>query len=401
MQALLGTRTAADVNLAAQLLLLCGLLVGFSLARRKQFAQHANVQTAMVLLNLLLIAVVMVPSFYGYVIAGESTTGQVAQLMIGHGILGAIVQIIALYLILRMRTGLIPKRFRVGNIRLVMRATLALWTVLVLLGVGLYAGRYLSQDQHVAASAPLLELRQLGSDLYVHAVELEDATARDNVSSVKRHAEHLINLIEGKEGLHYGDNDIDGRLEDPGDGIGLLARLDAVATAAEDPEVTARADEVRAQLDQIVALSIDLLGARSIENNSMSVAEVLNLAREVNSLGIFGIDFAARALGVVEAPSSDLVATTAGEASGVTIHEAEFRFVPAELTIPAGTTVVWTNDERAKHTATADDNRFDSGDQSLGDSYPYTFSEPGIYPYYCRYHGDVSGVGMAGVIVVE
>ena len=51
MQELFGTRTAADINLVAQILLLAGLLVGFILARRKRFDQHANVQTAMVLLN--------------------------------------------------------------------------------------------------------------------------------------------------------------------------------------------------------------------------------------------------------------------------------------------------------------------------------------------------------------
>ena len=34
-------------------------------------------------------------------------------------------------------------------------------------------------------------------------------------------------------------------------------------------------------------------------------------------------------------------------------------------------------------------------------SYAYTFTEPGTYPYFCRYHGDVGGVGMAGTIVVE
>jgi plastocyanin/uncharacterized membrane protein YozB (DUF420 family) len=401
MQALFGTRTAADINLAAQLFLLAGLFVGFSLARRKQFALHENVQTAMVLLNLLLIAFVMVPSFYDYVIAGESTTGRVAQLMMGHGVLGIVVEVVALYLILRMRTELIPKRFRVGNIKLVMRTTLALWAVLVLLGIGIYAERYLTQDQRVAASAPLIELRQLGTDLYVHAVELEDATARDNVSSVKRHAEHLINLIEGKEGLHYGDNDTDGHLEDPGDGIGLLARLDAVEAVADDPELTARADEVRGQLDQIVASSVDLLGARSLDNRTTSAAEILNLAREANGLGIFGIDFIARERGVVEVPSLVGAATATGDVGSATVHEDQYLFVPAELTVPVGTTVVWTNDERAKHTATADDGLFDSGDQSLGDSYSYTFLEPGIYPYYCRYHGDLGGVGMAGAILVN
>src|SRR5687767_13481194 len=111
MQDLVGTRTAADINLAAQLLILAGLLVGFWLARRKRFGQHANVQTTMVLLNMVFIAFVMATSFYDYVIAGETTTGRVAQWMIVHGILGTVAQGTALYLILRMRTKLIPKRF--------------------------------------------------------------------------------------------------------------------------------------------------------------------------------------------------------------------------------------------------------------------------------------------------
>ena len=236
----------------AQLLLLAGLLAGFILARRKRFAQHANVQTAMVLLNLALIALFMVPSFYGYVIAGQSVSGTVAQLMIGHGVLGIVVEVFALYLILLMRTKLIPKQFRLGNIKLAMRATLALWTVLVLLGLGIYAERYLVQS--TAASAPLLEFRQLGADLYVHAVELEDAQTRGSLPAIKRHAEHLVNLIEGAQGPHYGDIDGNGHLEDPGDGIGLLARLGAVAAVGGGPGATEQAATIQDQLDRIVAL---------------------------------------------------------------------------------------------------------------------------------------------------
>ena len=399
MQALVGARTAADINLTIQVLLLAGLLAGFYLARRKRFDQHANVQTAMVLFNLVLIVAIMVPSFYGYVVAGQITTGRVAQLMIGHGVLGIAVQLVALYLVLRMRTKLIPERWRVSNIKLAMRATLAVWTVLVLLGVGIYGERYL--NERASASAPLSEFRQLGADLYVHAVELDDAAARNSLPAVKRHAEHLINLIEGKSGLHYGDNDIDGYMEDPGDGIGLLARLDSVATIADTPEVTARADEVRAQLEQILALSVDLAGARDVAEATGPVAEILNLARQANGLGVFGIDFAARTAGVIAAPVVVVASPAAGGEGGVAVHELEYRFLPETLTIPAGTRVSWVNDEAPKHTATADDGLFDSGDQSLGDSYTYTFAEPGVYPYFCRYHGDVDGVGMAGTIVVE
>ena len=162
MQAFLGTRTAADINLVAQVLLLAGLLIGFALARRKRFRQHGNVQTAMVLLNLFLIAFAMTPSFFNYVVEGGTTTGTVATLMIVHGVLGLAVEVVAIYLILRMRTKLIPERFRVRNIKLVMRATLAMWSVLVLLGLGVYGERYLFRtvgDERTAAPDAPAECR--------------------------------------------------------------------------------------------------------------------------------------------------------------------------------------------------------------------------------------------------
>jgi plastocyanin len=77
-----------------------------------------------------------------------------------------------------------------------------------------------------------------------------------------------------------------------------------------------------------------------------------------------------------------------------------FSFSPAQLTVKAGTTVVWTNEDSASHTVTADDGSFDSGTLQKGASFSQTFSKPGEYPYYCRFHGGPGGVGMAGKIVV-
>jgi plastocyanin/uncharacterized membrane protein YozB (DUF420 family) len=401
VQDFFGSRLASDVNLFTQVVVLAGLLYGYVLARRRQFARHANVQTAMVLLNLLPIAFIMVPSLYGYAVylrEGGDVTFPIAPLMIGHGLLGVAVELYALYLIVRMRTRWIPERLRVRNIKLAMRVTLALWMVLVVLGLGIYADRFIVR--RVSAAAPLLELRQLGADLYVHAVELQDAVDRDSLPAVKRHAEHLINLVEGEDGLHYGDNDTDGHLEDPGDGIGLLARLDTVTAVAADPAVTAETEAVRGQLDQIIILSVDLLGARDVDESSEPVAEILEQAQRANGEGVFVIDRAARTAGVVEAPRP-AVAATLGEPGEVTVREDHFLFLPSALTIPSGTTVTWINDERAKHTATADDGAFDSGNQDLGQSYSVAFNESGVFPYYCRYHGDIGGVGMAGTIVVE
>lgn len=57
------------------------------------------------------------------------------------------------------------------------------------------------------------------------------------------------------------------------------------------------------------------------------------------------------------------------------------------LTIPVGTTVTWTNDDPGMmHTVTAVDGTFDSGFFNGGESWSYTFDEPGEFEYYCLPH---------------
>jgi plastocyanin len=79
----------------------------------------------------------------------------------------------------------------------------------------------------------------------------------------------------------------------------------------------------------------------------------------------------------------------APEASGSTetsIDIADFEFDPDAVTVEAGTEVSWTNSDDAPHTATADDESFDTGDLDRGDSGRVTFDQPGTFSYYCRFH---------------
>ncbi len=88
MQDWLGTRTAADINVVAQALMLLGLWVGFYFARTKRRSAHKNMQTTVVLAQLFFIFFVMVTSFYNYVVEGGTRTGAVANLMIRPGAAG-------------------------------------------------------------------------------------------------------------------------------------------------------------------------------------------------------------------------------------------------------------------------------------------------------------------------
>jgi plastocyanin len=79
---------------------------------------------------------------------------------------------------------------------------------------------------------------------------------------------------------------------------------------------------------------------------------------------------------------------------------AGFAFSPHTTTITAGETVTWTNHDGTDHTVTADNGAFDST-LADGQSFSFTFANPGTYAYYCRFHGAPGGVGMSGTVIVQ
>lgn len=68
-----------------------------------------------------------------------------------------------------------------------------------------------------------------------------------------------------------------------------------------------------------------------------------------------------------------------------------FSFTPAELTVPAGATVTWVNRHAANHDVVADDGTFASPLFGTGETYSFTFIEPGEYPYICSIHPSMRG----------
>jgi plastocyanin len=69
-----------------------------------------------------------------------------------------------------------------------------------------------------------------------------------------------------------------------------------------------------------------------------------------------------------------------------------WHFEPAELTVSAGSTVVWHNDGKQDHTVTADDQAFDSGTKTPGTDWQRTFPKPGEFAYHCMPHPWMKGV---------
>jgi plastocyanin len=77
-----------------------------------------------------------------------------------------------------------------------------------------------------------------------------------------------------------------------------------------------------------------------------------------------------------------------------------FSFEPKDLTVPPGTEVEWL-DEGGRHSIEADDGSFKSDALTAGASFKRRFDQPGIYKYFCSFHGSAGGHDMAGTIVVK
>ena len=71
---------------------------------------------------------------------------------------------------------------------------------------------------------------------------------------------------------------------------------------------------------------------------------------------------------------------------GPSISIENFNIVPATLTVPAGTTIVWTNHDDVEHTVTASDNSFSSAAVPTDGQFSTTFTTPGTYSYFCAIH---------------
>lgn len=400
MQLLLGTRTSGTINLIAQLLMITALWVGFYFAHTRQISKHRNVQTTVVITNIFFIAFVMVTSLYSYIILGGTTTGTVAVLMMIHGALGLIAELTGIYLVLRMRTQLIPPRFRVRNFKLVMRSLLVLWTVIVVLGLGIYYFRYLAAPA-TAAAPPIAHLQSEADAIALHAEELQAAVQRNNLATGRRHAEHLINLIEGKTGADYGDLDKDGIVEDPGDGVGALVYLKQVRDSGGGSQVASIADQVQGAMIKIVADSETILQTRDVNALAAPMAEMAGLANQIKDGTTNSVPQIAQLLGGSTALPTVAPASVQVEPNTVTVNLKDFQFAPKTLTITKGTTIVFVNLDDAKHTVTEDDGKFNSKDVLPGGKFTFTATEAGTFPYHCEFHGDRGGVDMAGTIVVQ
>ena len=130
---------------------------------------------------------------------------------------------------------------------------------------------------------------------------LRDAFDQESLALERLHGEHIVNLIEGTQGPHYGDLDGDGRADNPGDGFGVLPNgpqsgyiqgmIDHAGFAAQSPDATDRikryaanvaicGENTRARVTEIRDRALKIFQARSAADPREDVLRILALAEQ-------------------------------------------------------------------------------------------------------------------------
>ena len=87
------------------------------------------------------------------------------------------------------------------------------------------------------------------------------------------------------------------------------------------------------------------------------------------------------------------VTSAAPAANQITIKD--FMFAPASLTIKAGTTVTWLNEDEEPHTVVSA-GLFRSKAIDTKETFTFTFEKPGEYHFVCTIHPQ-----MMGTVIVQ
>src|SRR5215472_1787739 len=91
-----------------------------------------------------------------------------------------------------------------------------------------------------------------------------------------------------------------------------------------------------------------------------------------------------------------MFAAQSAQAANTEVQIDQFTFAPQRVTVKAGTTVIWINDDDVPHTVASSSKFFKSKALDTKDKFSFTFTTPGTYEYFCSLHPH-----MTGAIVVE
>lgn len=92
---------------------------------------------------------------------------------------------------------------------------------------------------------------------FQHATFLQDALLANDLTEAKTHAEHVLNILDGETGELFGDVDLNGQTQNPGDGVGTRVYLQETQRGLETLRAVQNTQELHFYQDQaLTAVSI-------------------------------------------------------------------------------------------------------------------------------------------------
>jgi len=141
-----GATFEADVNLVVQLVMGMALVAGVVLAKQQHYRAHGICQTTVMLLNLLMIGIVMWPSFRRQVnpMFPRVLHRSYYAAPTVHAALGITAELLGLYIVLVAGTNVLPEWLRFRNWKRWMRTEFVLWLIVVISGMWTYYAWYIA-----------------------------------------------------------------------------------------------------------------------------------------------------------------------------------------------------------------------------------------------------------------
>jgi len=129
---------------------------------------------------------------------------------------------------------------------------------------------------------------------------------------------------------------------------------------------------------------------------------------KIHAISSFFVLFAIVA-GIAAAPAAFAEVTVSSPAGSSVpgCEETNECFIPADISVDVGETVIWSNDDTAAHTVTSGsaadgpDGNFDSSLFMAGATFEVTFDEEGMFPYFCMVHPWMVGTITVGGAMAE
>jgi uncharacterized membrane protein YozB (DUF420 family) len=135
---------SADIALVIEVAMALALVLGMLLARRQRYRAHASCQSAVVLLNLFVIAGFMAPSFRSQVAPRipARLSRPFYAVATAHAAVGCIAELLGIYIVLAAGTNILPGKLRLVSYKHWMRTALVIWWLALLLGLATYTRWY-------------------------------------------------------------------------------------------------------------------------------------------------------------------------------------------------------------------------------------------------------------------